>query len=67
MDDEWRWKPVGEETEKLLRTVRAKKRRNEFQIVDGGKRPLWERESAAQPPPSDAEGLGGGKPVRKEN
>lgn len=58
MDDEWRWKPVGEETEKLLRTVRAKKRRNEFQVVDGGKRTSGEDRRSANPPPQ-ADALGG--------
>ena len=61
MDDEWRWKPVGEETEKLLRTVRAKKRRNEFQVVDGGK----SAGNSDSLPPPEAERPGGEAPVRE--
>ena len=35
MDDEWRWQQVGEETEKLLRTVRAKKDGMDFRLWTG--------------------------------
>lgn len=55
MDD---WQRLGSAVERVLRETKAKKRRNEFQVVDGGKRTSGEDRRSANPPP-DADALGG--------
>ena len=57
MDD---WQRLDSAVERVLRDAKAKKRRNEFQVVDGGKSA---GNSDSLPPPK-AERPGGEAPVR---